>query len=497
MFHRYYTFRISDSLAHIAISLSLEQGDADLYVSTYKSDSPDTVTGEEFRDGRGEVSLPLSLSSSLTLPTKSSYTWKSIHFGDDVVQISYDDPHFCSDCNYIVGVYGYINSTYSLLISSSDDMVAQLLPNHPLEVVAAVGAVKYFNIGVLNSADSILFVVTPLDSGRENLFVQAYVNDSVLSSPRMLPNPEDPSTYTYTTKGVPVDYISVKGPHVQGTVFVVAVQTTKGQIKNINQDEKHLATATATITAGVSIRYSILASYSQQYVTLTAGVPQNHFVSKGTTEYFRFIPEGDTDMRVTLTARSGDPDLLISSDFDHPYCTVDNLAPRFYNYTWISNKFGSDQIIISRDLPCESVLPSTSVDLSTCTSSSYQPASHKPLNIGVYGYLKSTVFSILATPVGARSQLTDGVSMLSTLSSSYECSDRDDDSGECLPSSAVKNQVLAGYFSFVIIPTFGAESGLRASGGSGQAVIFTVVPTCNTSSSSSFDVNRKVLLYHE
>jgi hypothetical protein len=45
-------------------------------------------------------------------------------------------------------------------------------------------------------------------------------------------------------------------------------------------------------------------------------------------------------------------------------------------------------------------------------------------NVGVYGYYKNTVFSILATPVGGHAQLTDGVSMLSTLSSSYECLDR-------------------------------------------------------------------------
>jgi hypothetical protein len=208
-------------------------------------------------------------------------------------------------------------------------------------VVSAVGALKYFTIGALTSADSILFIVTPLDSGREDLYVQVYLNNSVLSSQRILPDPGNPSTYKYTTKGTPGDYISIEGPHQQGTVFVVAVQTTKAQTR---------LPLRATVAAGVSTRYTILASYSQQYVTLTAGVPQSHFVSKGTTEYFRFIPDRDADMRVTLTARSGDPDLLISSDFDHPYCRIEGLSHHCHNYTWVSSVFGSDQIIISRYL---------------------------------------------------------------------------------------------------------------------------------------------------
>jgi hypothetical protein len=159
--YRYYTFHISDSLAHIAISLTLERGDGDLYVNTFKADSSDAVSsGNGGREVHGETrevgsvrpvfsrdrdsldssdgsftqAIPLSLSSSLTLPTMDSYIWKSIHFGDDTVQISYDDPHFCYDCDYIVGVYGYKNSTFSLLVTASDDAVAQLLPNHPLEV---------------------------------------------------------------------------------------------------------------------------------------------------------------------------------------------------------------------------------------------------------------------------------------------------------------------------------------------------------------------------
>jgi hypothetical protein len=40
-------------------------------------------------------------------PTSYRYTWRSAHVGDDTVAIDYTAPHYCSDCYYVVGVYGY------------------------------------------------------------------------------------------------------------------------------------------------------------------------------------------------------------------------------------------------------------------------------------------------------------------------------------------------------------------------------------------------------
>ena len=40
-------------------------------------------------------------------PTSYRYTWRSAHVGDDTVAIDYTAPHYCSNCYYVVGVYGY------------------------------------------------------------------------------------------------------------------------------------------------------------------------------------------------------------------------------------------------------------------------------------------------------------------------------------------------------------------------------------------------------
>ena len=485
--YRYYSFHNEDSLAHISIALTMQTGDADLCVSTYNPSGTqisNPLSSSYSSSSREHIPSPL-LSVldgdldrlAIVLPTMQSSTWRSMHFGDDVLHINYDDKDFCYNCDYIIGVFGYKNSSYTLLTVTSEDVMTKLLPNIALEVASEVGGTKYFSVGALNSADDILFSVTSLDNGEEDLYVQVYQNDSILSTGRVLLNTSDPRTYMYTTKGTPLDVILVKGPHVQGSTFVIAVQATHINSPRLLDNTSVLASASSE-SSSPSIflsrtRYTILASYSQQHVLLSSGVPQNHFVSKGDTEFFRFIPEGNTDMRISLTARSGDPDMLVSSDFEFPRCNRGGDSQIFNctNYTWLSRQYSSDQIIISRDYPCEAVLSSTEVS-STCNSStSYQPDKHKAVNIGVYGYYKNTVFTIMASPVGSHSQLTAGTAMESTAFPTFECSQRDTDSGTCLPSSAVKRQVLAAYFSFTVIS-------------SGEAVVITVVPSCNTSSSS-------------
>ena len=497
-FYRYYYFHNEDSLAHISIGLTMQTGDADLCISTYSPDASQSFLSSSnpvLRHDVGRVAM--------VLPTMQSSMWRSMHFGDDLVTIKYDDKNFCYNCDYIIGVFGFKNSSYTLLASTADDVVTKLIPNAALEVASEVGGVKLFSVGTLNSVDDILFTVTPLDSGDEDMYLQVYQNDSVLSTGHLLLNISDPRTYKYTTKGTQYDFILVKGPHVQGTTFVVAVHATDSIVpfnrlelpaRATSVDPQSIDTlkqlsATSLHSSPVpQTRYTILASYSQQHVLLTSGVPQNHYVSKGDTEFFRFIPDEDTDMRITVTARSGDPDLFVSSDFEYPRCDRGGSSQIFNcnNYTWSSRLYSSDQIIISRDFPCEAVLSSTVVSKTCNSSTSYQPGKHKAVNIGVYGYYMNTAFTVLASPVGGHSQLTAGVGMMSTASPTFECSERDRDSGVCLPSSAVKRQVLAAYFTFVVIPSKMLEEGLidtTDSSTSGDALVITVIPTCNRTAS--------------
>lgn len=93
---RYYKFVNHDSLARINIALSVFSGDSDLYVNTFKPNG----------------------TQRLVLPTKEINTWRSVSYGDDTVRIDYNDPHYCYGCEYLIGVFAFFNSNYSILATS-------------------------------------------------------------------------------------------------------------------------------------------------------------------------------------------------------------------------------------------------------------------------------------------------------------------------------------------------------------------------------------------
>ena len=45
------------------------------------------------------------------LPTWGDYKWASVQVGADVVYIPHTDNNYCTRCTYVVGVYGFTNST--------------------------------------------------------------------------------------------------------------------------------------------------------------------------------------------------------------------------------------------------------------------------------------------------------------------------------------------------------------------------------------------------
>lgn len=137
-------------------------------------------------------------------------------------------------------------------------------------------------------------------------------------------------------------------------------------------------------------------------------------------------PDADADLRIALVARSGDPDLLVSSDFPNPHCARSSSGlTTCSNYTWASSQYSSDLIVLSRDFPCAAVIPSTRVSSSCNPADSYRPVSHRPVSIGVYGYSSSSSFTIVAGAVGGLISLPSGIPLISSLSPSYVCALRD------------------------------------------------------------------------
>jgi hypothetical protein len=95
--YKYYTFYNSNPFAVISITVTTVTGDADLYIGSYNKNDED----------------------EMILPSYYHFTWRSFHWGDDVMQITYQDENFCYDCDYVIGVYGYRNTSFTVLATES------------------------------------------------------------------------------------------------------------------------------------------------------------------------------------------------------------------------------------------------------------------------------------------------------------------------------------------------------------------------------------------
>ena len=107
--YNYYSFPCTNQYAVLTFILSVTSGDADLYINTHKPNS------------------------TLTLPTTKEYIWRSIGLGSDTIIIGYiSDPlNYCYNCEYVIGVNGYKNSSYSILVIDTVDTIIRLTNSRP------------------------------------------------------------------------------------------------------------------------------------------------------------------------------------------------------------------------------------------------------------------------------------------------------------------------------------------------------------------------------
>lgn len=227
--------------------------------------------------------------------------------GSDTLQISYDDSKFCSDCEYIVGIYGYRNCTYTLLFTSHKSSLVKLAPNRPqLGILDKARSLQYFTTYITSSTADMTITLTSLNTGSADMYVQIYNASAFLSGAgnddMRFPDPTDYTTYMYTTAGTEEDHIFIPGPHNIEDVIVIAVVAIR------------------------PVRFILVAASTAHPILLLSGIPQYHYVEQGQMEYFKLYPDDVTsDLRITVTARTGDPDLFASTKYSNPHCSsVDN-----------------------------------------------------------------------------------------------------------------------------------------------------------------------------
>lgn len=425
--YRYYSVYNTDPMANVAITLSVESGDPDLYVTAYIPP----------KDGKGVA---------FTLPTTRSFTWRSFHTGDDDVTISYDMPQFCFDCYYVIGVFASNgNATYHIQSTTRESPVTTLFKNRPQVAVAHGLTTKNFRITETTSTEDMSISITALGSGSINMYFQAY-NASSYSG--QVPDPLLPSSYSMKSSNpdlfFDVDHDKYHRRFDDELVYVIAVRTFS------------------------DIRYSIMVSSTLSVVTLIEGQPQNQVVDSGFTALFKYYISKPTDLLISLMAREGDPDLVVSMVHNRPGCFKNSYGNVMCsNFTWRSSSTSTDQIVISRDSPCTAVVPGT-VIAAGCQTSSFGTGN---IYIGVFGY-EFSKFTLMVSPVGGHIQLLAGVPQLAVTSPGYVCASRYTKTGNC-DSTRPMERAETAYFSFRLNPIDGEKQTKDQS-----TVIVSVLPFC-------------------
>jgi hypothetical protein len=473
--YRYYSFYNNNPTALISFALTAISGDPDLYINIF-TPSSSTASSSAFASTSlvplndppiGGGAGGAGDGAPYQYPTSSHYLWKSIHAGRDEILIDYSDHLFCVDCIYIIGVFSYRNSSYTLLVTNTHDAIINLIPNRPQIVHirdtthTPTAALRYFKLLSHISYEDITVSVTPFGSSAHCiLYLEQY---PIATYNGTLPNPSDPTSYSYDTTTQRENSLFIPGPHSQPMLFIVGV------------------------VVNIPTSYSITMSISSLPVILRSGIPQLNYVQKGSMAQFIFyLNENDAsaDTQITITALSGDPDLFISEGVSEPVCQAD---PTMYwrilcsNFTWASTTYSTDQIVISKDLPCSAIMPGTTIK-NTCNPNLYGIG---PLRIGVFGYATSR-FMIMASIRGQHLTLLPGTPQLSITSPSIICSTRNPENGVCV-NSASSTSVFAAYFTYSVSNRQDNSGGGTTSGNNmnNNAIYITVRPVCNTTTTAS------------
>lgn len=153
-------------------------------------------------------------------------------------------------------MYGYHNSTYTLMVTDTEDSIIKLVQNRPqIAAINARDGTLFFSAVIASSIADTTVTLTSLDNGQADLYVQVY-NAEEFNSPSggdifrfacicifcwkteskacytfstntfitRLPDPDVPGSYAYSTHNSQNDHVFLPGPHNSESILVVAVK---------------------------------------------------------------------------------------------------------------------------------------------------------------------------------------------------------------------------------------------------------------------------------
>ncbi len=276
-----------------------------------------------------------------------NHTWQSRYWLEDSITIPHDDPNFCTsarDCSFSVRVYAYTATRFTLTASTQN--TTQLANGVPQAGSCHRNQFQYYRFEC-KPQSQVTLTATPVRG-----FLRMYVSKGST----------DPTTSRY-------DYRSRVSYSVNTLRFVAGEHGSCGTAADSNCVYVIGVLGTTRVlrsTAPATTRFSVLARTSEYAAVLQHGVPVHGWAERRTELFYRFdVPRAGSELLVSITAITGDPDVYISWQTTRP-------GPAFSDIK--SRNWGSDTIII-------------------------QNANATSYYIGVYAFTNST-YTISASVVG-------------------------------------------------------------------------------------------------
>lgn len=256
--YNYYSFIVNIDDANILISLtSTSEGDPALVVSKGPN----------------------------TRPTSENCTWGSYIYGHGYLMISADDPSLEGSTRgvYVIGVFGYMNTTYTLTATSAAIPVIMMVPGTPHSAILMPNSTSYYYFWIEN--ESPVTVTITFNSGSALLVANKANFDPYENLPTL-------QRYDWSSVG----------------------SNNRNEIEIKPSDDAfcmYCLVVVGVFSQESSIGYSITVTYSNTQLMLQNGVPHRDFIESGTWQYYSFNVNENVNFAVSLASYSGDSDLYI------------------------------------------------------------------------------------------------------------------------------------------------------------------------------------------
>lgn len=316
--YEYFSFTVPNSTATTTFTVTPLNGDPDLYISCNSDPTHLSLTGYPSR-------------------APGHYTWSSESLrGSESLTIHGSDANACNHGagggTFYVAVFGFRNTTFTLLAETDDEGPVMLQDGLPQQGTVAHLSWSYYHFYLTGGKESLTIALTAL-AGDPDLFVNVGGN-------------AEPTLAHH-------DYQSLSS---DGRDFIVVPSA-------------DLCTD-CWVRIGVfgytPARYTIAATTSLGSRVLQDGQPVQDVVAAGDYQYFRYHldREGQT-LKFLVTSLDGDADLFVSQVHTHPG------QGTMFNQTWFSMYTDRMDVVAIEDAP---------------TGDYY---------VGVYGF-RNTTFTLLA-----------------------------------------------------------------------------------------------------